>query len=202
VRIVSFEVSKSQIKSGECVRFTWQVGGAPTAIYFDGEGVGNAPDARDRCPTATKEFELRAEGHGGPVTARLTVVVQGDTEGPSVQRVADSPDPMRWPSGCIPSETTVQAYVTDESGVAAVKVVYRVVRGTEGSWQSKSMSQVQTNMYSATINASDLELSMKEPAGAEQNGTLEYRVQAFDVSGNSTSSATNTVTIMHCVIIY
>lgn len=85
-RITSFEVNRSRITVGECVRFNWRVEGSPSAIYFDGEGV-TSPDSRERCPTATKDFQLRAEGPGGADTESLTVVVvepspTPDTEGP------------------------------------------------------------------------------------------------------------------------
>ena len=225
VRIVSFEVSKSQITAGECVTFHFQVEGA-TAIYFDGEGA-TSPDSRDRCPTATREFELRAEGHGGPVTARLTVVVQpGDTTGPSIQRVAHTPALFYYHESypCSPSQVTISAYVTDPSGVNAVKVVYRVVQGQRvGQWQSKSMPQAQTDTYSQTIGGSDLELSLDPPVQCGQlrgsryygsptrsssfqcaqaiicAGKLEYYVQAFDAVGNrSDSSPIRSVDFQYC----
>jgi hypothetical protein len=208
LRIVSFEVSKSQIFQGECVRFDWQVEGSPTAIYFDGEGV-TSPDSRERCPTATREFELRAEGHGGPVTARLTVVVQpGDTTGPSIGRWAGSPGLIYWdeddecgpPAGSI--QATINAYnITDPSGVSAVKVVYRMQGGT---WQAKSMNEVQTGTWSATIGPNDLELSLNPPVtqrcGAQNS--LEYYVQAFDSVGNRTDSQVRTATVEYCCIVY
>jgi hypothetical protein len=204
VRIVSFEVSKSQINAGDCVRFNWVVQGSPSAIFFDGEGV-SSPDSRDRCPTATREYELRAELNDLVVDrATLTVVVvPGDTTGPAIQRWAVSPGLIHWDQydSCTPIEVTVNAYnITDPSGVAAVKVVYRM-KG--GSWQSKGMNQVQTGMWSAIIGPNDLELSLNPPVsqtyGAQKS--LECYVQAFDDVGNSTNSDTRTVTVEYCHIV-
>ena len=212
VRIVSFEVSKSQIKSGECVRFTWQVGGAPTAIYFDGEGVGNAPDARDRCPTATKEFELRAEGHGGPVTARLTVVVIQPSPtvntGPSITNISESSNDMDYPEGGCTScayltYVTINASIFDQDGVTGPKVTYRIAQG--GQWQSLAMTQTQTALYSATIDGAALQKSLYPPVPGgpvcTTTTTLEYYIQAYDGVRNSSQSPTGTVTVHYCYII-
>jgi len=206
VRILSFEVTKSQINDGECVRFDWVVQGSPSAIFFDDEGV-TSPDSRERCPTATREFELRAELNGQVADrATLTVVVApGDTTGPVIGRWAVSPGLISWDQydSCTPREVTVNAYnVTDPSGVAAVKVIYRM-KG--GSWQSKGMNQVQTGMWSAIIGPNDLELSLNPPvtAGATAPGTnsLECYVQAKDDFGNSTDSNWRTVTVQYCHIV-
>jgi hypothetical protein len=208
VRIVSFEVSESQTTTGGCVRFDWVVQGSPSAIFFDGEGV-SSPDSRDRCPTATREYELRAELNG-QVADRATltvVVVQGDTTGPTITRVADSPDPIWWhentpcqPSTLYPNQVTISARIADESGVYAAKVTYRM-KG--GSWQSVGMSQVQTGWYSATIGANQLELSLNPPVGQTYGAvnSLEYYVQAFDQANNRTDSPSRTVTVEYCYIV-
>jgi hypothetical protein len=202
-RIVSFEVTDSQIVSGECVTFSWEVAGFPTAIYFDGEGVGN-PDSRQRCPTSTKEFELRAEGPSGTDTERLTVVVvSGDTTGPSIGRWGLSPTLINWNQNdnCSSREATINAYnVTDPSGVSGVKVIYRM---TGGTWQSKGMTQAQTASYSATIGPNDLELSLNPPVAPTygQQNSLEYYVQAIDDLGNTTNSQVRTATVQYCVIV-
>lgn len=203
-RIVSFEVSKSQITLGECVTFSYVVAGSPTAIYFDGQGVAGPAGSVDRCPTATREFELRAELNNQVADrATLTVVVlPGDTTGPEIARWAVSPGLIYWNEydNCTPREVTVNAYnITDPSGVSAVKVVYRMKNGT---WQSKGMTQMQTGMYSATIGPNDLEKSLNPPVTYQgESNSLECRVQAFDTVGNQSQSDVRTVTVQYCVIV-
>jgi hypothetical protein len=84
--IISFEVNRNQITAGQCVRFSWRVEGSPSAIYFDGEGA-TSPDSREKCPSATRDFELRANCPRGVDTQSIRVVViepspTVDTEGP------------------------------------------------------------------------------------------------------------------------
>jgi hypothetical protein len=185
VRIVSFEVSKSQIFQGECVRFDFRVEGA-TAIYFDGEGA-TSPDSRDRCPTATREFELRAEGYGGPVTARLTVVVlqpsptPGDTTGPSIVwknqiTNAQVTNPVWCGQYCSPycGYIDVNAIVTDPSGVSAVDLYCSYGGGGE-AWCAaftKGRSELWTARYTPNLGS----------------GKYQYRIRAVDDSPNSNVS--------------
>jgi len=153
-------------------------------------------------PPATTTYTLRAVGPGGQTTAQVTVVViPGDTTGPSIARWAVSPALIYWDQydSCTPREVTVNAYnITDPSGVSGVKVVYRM---KNGSWQAKSMNQVQTGMWSATIGPNDLELSLNPPVtvGATAPGTnsLECSVQAFDSVGNQSQTEVRTVTVQY-----
>jgi hypothetical protein len=203
IKILSFEVSQSQVASGQCVHFTWLVQGSPSAIFFDGEGV-TSPDARDRCPTATRDYDLRVEVNGQVAdSATLTVVVvPGDTTGPVIGRWAVSPGLIYWDEydSCAPREVTVNAYsVSDPSGVSGVKVVYRM-KG--GSWQAKGMTQVQTGLWSATIGPNDLELSLNPPVAHGAQNSLECRVEGFDSVGNQSQTDVRTVTVQYysCVV--
>ena len=153
---------------------------------------------------ATTTYTLRAVGPGGQTTAQVTVVVvQGDTTGPTITRVADSPDPIYWHENdacqppTYPNQVTISASITDGSGVSAAKVTYRM-KG--GSWQSVGMNQGQTGWYSATIGANDLELSLNPPVARSYgaNNSLEYRVQAFDAVGNQSESQVRTTTVRYC----
>lgn len=194
-RIVSFEVNRSQITAGECVRFSWRVDGSPTAIYFDGEGV-TSPDSRERCPTATKEFELRAEGTGGGDTARLTVVVvqpsptPQDTAGPLIQNET-GPQLMWAPDGstCRDEEPyQFQANVSDPSGVLWVKLMYSIDQGAE---QSGGMQLVSGSTY---------RLQYKLPNLQGDGGTFRWRIRACDKVNpmNCSDSSTHDVTILDC----
>lgn len=214
VVITMFEANKTQIMLGECpVTFSWQVQ-APTAIYFDGQGVTSNPGSGDRCPTSTRSYELVAHGYLGPVTESITIVViqPSDTEGPNIGRVGHSPGKIFWDQydSCSPPtypiETTINAYnITDPSGVDMVKVAYRVVEGKlNGQWQTKAMSQVQTGVWSATIGPNDLELSLNPPVsyGVGNTSTLEYYIQAFDGVGNRSDSSTRTLIVECCILLY
>ncbi len=212
--IVSFEVNPSTITLGGCPHFTWQVEGDITAIWFDGEGVGNYPDSRDRCPTATRAYELHAEGPGGTDTESVTVVVAqasptpGDTDGPVITRIAESSNHMNWPDpqcyDCqYPNQVTITAYISDPSGVSGAKVTYRINAGG-AVWRDIGMTQVQTGMYSATIGPADLVNSLNPPVPTGTcftTSSLQYYVQAFDGLSNHSQSPTGAVTVHYCYII-
>jgi hypothetical protein len=196
-RIVSFEVSDSQITAGECVRFSWRVEGQPTAIYFDGEGV-TSPDSRERCPTSTRDFELSAEGPSGADTERLTVVVvqpsptPGDTEGPLIQNET-GPQQMWAPDGSACRENEpyqFQAKVSDPSGVLWVKLVYSIEDGPE---QSGGMQLVSGTTY---------RMNLTLPNRQGDGGTLHWRIRACDKVNpmNCSDGGTHTITILDCPI--
>ena len=188
VRIVSFEVSKSQITRDECVRFTWRVE-APTAIYFDGEGVGNAPDSRDRCPTATREFELRAEGQGGPVTARLTVVViqpPEDTTGPIITNVEPEPQLRVVCVGkyCAADDRylDIEATVTDGSGVGNVQLYHTAPPGG-------GEPEPQREMYgNFTRSGGNVWVIRYTPPEDFYAGIIKFEIKATDDSPNLNTS--------------
>jgi hypothetical protein len=194
-RIASFEVSSSQITAGQCVRFSWRVEGQPTAIYFDGEGV-TSPDSRERCPTSTRDFELRAEGPNGGDTERLTVVVVqpsptlGDAEGPLIQNET-GPQQMWAPDGSACREDEpyqFQAKVSDPSGVLWVKLVYSVEDGPE---QSGGMQLVSGTTYRMSLTLPNLQ---------GDGGSFRWHVAACDKVNpmNCSDSATHTTTIVDC----
>jgi hypothetical protein len=138
-RIVSFEVSDSQITAGECVRFSWRVEGSPTAIYFDGEGV-TSPDSRERCPTSTRGFELRTESPGGADTESLTVVVvvqptpTPDTQGPPAPSLVSPTGGIEVPCADPDHVKLDWNPVTDPSGIDTY--IVKVEKEVSGNWQS------------------------------------------------------------------
>lgn len=73
-RIVSFQANPLSIAQGQCTILNWAVEGVISAVYFEGEGVGDH-DSRQRCPGQTKTFNLRAVGPGGEDTDSVTVTV-------------------------------------------------------------------------------------------------------------------------------
>jgi len=213
-RIVSFEVSKSQITLGECVTFSYVVAGSPTAIYFDGQGVAGPAGSVDRCPTATREFELTAELNNQVVDrASLTVVViqpsPTTNTGPSITNVSESTNDVDWPepfcTQCqYPSQVTISANISDPDGVAGAKVSFRIKAGG-AQWQALPMNPGRTGAYSATITGEWLQKSLDPPvpygAVCSSTSSLEYYVQAYDGLNNYSQSGTGTVTVHYCYII-
>jgi hypothetical protein len=145
-RIVSFEVTRGQITAGECVTFNWRVEGAPTAIYFDGQGVATNPGSAEKCPTATRDFQLRAEGPGGETTEMLTVVViqasptPQDTQGPAAPSLISPIGNATL--GCADVKLRWQA-ATDPSGI---KRYYVKVEKVTGSFKSGAWTTTDTEL--------------------------------------------------------
>jgi hypothetical protein len=167
--IASFEVSRSQITAGECVTFSWRVEGSPTAIYFDGEGVTN-PSSADECPTATRDFQLRAVGPGGETTESLTVVViepspTPDTAGPPAPGGLSPRN--NQPQGC-GAITLRWNPATDPSGISTY---YIKVEKVTGSYKSGAWATADTQY---TIAAAWLECGQ----------SYRWAVSAQDGAGN------------------
>lgn len=72
--IVSIRANPSSITQGQCTTVSWAVEGVISAVYFDGEGVGDH-DSRQRCPAQSTTYDLRAVGPGGEDTANVAVTV-------------------------------------------------------------------------------------------------------------------------------
>jgi len=121
-RIVSFDVSRSQITAGDCVTLSWRVEDFPTEIYLNGQGLANNPGSTDKCPQETTTYTLVARGPGGEDSASRTVEVTQpleDTEGPEIENVSHSPSTAY----CSQNHTVeISASVTDPSGVGSVRL--------------------------------------------------------------------------------
>jgi hypothetical protein len=135
--IVSFEVNRTQITVGQCVRFNWRVEGSPSAIYFDGEGA-TSPDSRQKCPSATRDFVLRAECPRGADTQSIRVVVvepspTPDTEGPPAPSLISPTGNAEQSCGAV---TLRWRRPNDPSGISTYYVKVEKVTGTftSGAW--------------------------------------------------------------------
>jgi hypothetical protein len=188
VRITSFEVSRSQIGLGDCVRFNWTVEGPASAIFFDGEGV-TSPDSRDRCPTTTKEFVLRAEVNGQVADrATLTVVViqpPEDTTGPNITNVQPEPQLRIVCVGkyCAPADRylDIEATVTDASGVRSVQLFHTLPGGGEQTPQQ----QLYGNFTKSGGNVWVIRYTPPELLSA---GIVKFEIKATDDSPNRNTS--------------
>jgi len=139
----------------------------------------------------------RSESPTGTVT-----VAYCDTTGPDISGITESDDPIYWPpTYCDPDQVTVSALVYDPSGVAAVKLTYRVVAGgNEGEERSLSMTEKTAwlTYWVATVGSEELKRSLDPPTeGASV--TLQYYIQAYDREDNRSTSSTGTVTVVYCL---
>jgi hypothetical protein len=153
--------------------------------------------------SVTLQYYVQAfDGEGNRSQSPTGTVTVGycDTTGPDISGITESDDPIYHPpTYCDPDQVTVGASVSDPSGVAAVKLTYRVVAGgNEGGWQALPMNQTGQTMYEATVGSEELERSL-DPPTAGASGTLQYYVQAFDGKGNRSQSPTGTVTVGYCL---
>jgi len=189
IRIVSLEVSRSQITLGDCVRFNWTVEGQASAIFFDGEGV-TSPDSRDRCPTATKEFELRAELNGQVADrATLTVVViqpPEDTTGPIITNVEPEPQLRVVCVGkyCAADDRylDIEATVTDGSGVRNVQLYHTAPPG-------RGEPEPQREMYgNFTRSGGNVWVIRYTPPEDFYAGIIKFEIKATDDSPNLNTS--------------
>ena len=79
VAIDSFTAEAMRIEKGRSTLLTWQVRNATT---LDVDGRRAAPgETREVSPLETTTYVLTARGHGGPVEARVTVVVEAQKSG-------------------------------------------------------------------------------------------------------------------------
>ena len=88
---------------------------------------------------------------------------------------------------CGPCEMEVYAEVTDPSGVAGVKLVYKGPKET--TWQSKPMTNTGGTSYRTTLNPDNWNW-----------GTLEFYVLAYDNRGNPSESLHLKMDVHACVI--
>ncbi len=189
IRIVVFEVSRSQIALGDCVRFNWTVEGPASAIFFDDEGV-TSPDSRDRCPPATKEFELRAELNDQVADrATLTVVViqpPEDTTGPIITNVEPQPQLRVVCVGkyCAADDRylDIEATVTDGSGVRNVQLYHTAP-------PSRGEPEPQREMYgNFTRSGGNVWVIRYTPPEDFYAGIIKFEIMATDDSPNLNTS--------------
>jgi hypothetical protein len=143
------------------------------------------------------------EGYSSQSPKGTVTVAYCDTTGPTISGISESDDPVYWPATyCDPDQVTVRAFVSDPSGVAEVKLTYRVVGGGKaGDWQTLDMTK-KTGLWmiywATTVGSEELKKSLDPPTeGASV--ALQYYVQAFDGEGNWSRSSTGTVTVVYCL---
>ncbi len=192
---VEFSAERASLTAGECTRLLWRVEGAGV-VLLDGADV-DPEGQREVCPAATTTYRLQAFSETGSEERLVTVTVSPppDTVGPTVTGLGHNPEYIWGGTMCGPTEATVSVTVSDPSGVAAVELHYRVVRGSEqGQWRVLSMARAGGGSYSRVLTLADLSASL--PLYGDD--VVEYYVVARDSVGNVSQSGTRSFLVRLC----
>jgi hypothetical protein len=172
---------------GECTTLRWDVEYA-AAVFLNGGGVPGH-GTQQVCPDSTTTYNLHVEAPGGNVDRSVTINVspRPDTQGPDISGLKSSEGAIDYScEHCpLPCKTDISANVTDDSGVAWVKLIYKPPKEGE---RSAGMANVGGSTYRATINANGWNA-----------GTLEFWVRAQDNKGNVSESGHSTIKVEDCV---
>jgi len=172
--IVSFQANPAQVQEGQCTTLSLAVEGFISEVWLDGEGVRDH-DSRDRCPSETTTYTLRAKGPGGEVSESLTVSVLTDNDGPSIGNVGQSVNSVYCVSGT--KEIEISAGVEDPSGVRSVDLYCTHSDGGGENW---------CGGFSRTGNTWTVTYIPLEHAICD--GTMDYRIRATDDSARANES--------------
>ena len=172
---------------GECTTLRWDVEYA-TAVFLNGGGVPGH-GTQQVCPASTTTYDLHVEAPSGNVDRSVPINVSAppDTQGPDISGLKSSEGSIDYSCDhCSPPcKTDISANVTDDSGVAWVKLIYKPPNQGE---RSGGMNKVGGSTYRATVNANGWNA-----------GTLEFWVRAQDNKGNISESGHRTITVEDCV---
>ena len=144
--------------------------------------------------------QVAESNEGNNEYRRTWRVVSGDTSGPVLKPSASS-RMMYWPTQyCSPYEVTISTYANDESGVAWVRLTYRVIddTGKEGQWVTRDMVMTGTATYAYTLTGDDLVASLNPPVHSTQ-GRVEYYITAADTHGNTSRADMPDLQLLYCV---
>ncbi len=195
--VIDFWADAYTLESGECTNLHW-VASLADAVTLQGQSVGNS-GSQSMCPTQTTTYGLRVESSGEITERSITITVQipepQDSNPPEINNISHTPQEIWNYSTCGPDAFTIQAEVSDPSGVESVQVHLRVVKdGTPGAWVTTSMAS-SGNTYQAQVNPDLLKSSMDK-----YRGTVEYYLTANDNEGNSAQSSTHSIPVNDCLI--
>lgn len=115
-----------------------------------------------------------------------------DTTPPAVNTISASAYDVYYQTGCGANTLTVQAYVTDDSGVGSVTLILNYVGKSLGA--NIPMTPIGGNMYQATYDVGGQAYSVLSGA----NGQISIIVQAQDTLGNTSSGDGGVVNVSFC----
>ena len=185
--IATLHFHRELLVQGECTTLRWDVEYA-TAVFLNGGGVPGH-GTQQVCPASTTTYDLHVEAPSGNVDRSVPINVSAppDTQGPDISGLKSSEGSIDYSCDhCSPPcKTDISANVTDDSGVAWVKLIYKPPNQGE---RSGGMNKVGGSTYRATINANGWNA-----------GTLEFWVRAQNKKDNVSESGHRTITVEDCV---
>jgi len=193
--VVHFSADDTSLTSGECTRLRWEVVSA-TAVSLDGVSVALL-GSQQACPAQTTTYSLHVTAPSGDVDKSVTVTVSAaaDTAGPDVSGIGHSPAFIWDGASCGATTATINAQVSDASGLSEVVLHYRALRSPKGGvWRTLGMSVAGGGTYQATLGPSELTASLALYGG----GSVEYYIVAVDTKGNSSQSGTGSFEAKLC----
>ncbi len=212
-------VNQGEVSSGP-FGVTWQTDPNSSVAYCSWNVNNLAPDETQtlQCPAGTQQQGFLPAGNYTTVaiadaynqvqesdennnrTSAALQILSGDTSGPVLKPSTDSSKIYWPPQYCTPYEVTIRTYARDESGIAWVRLTYRVIddQGNTGQWVTRDMTLSGTDTYLYTLTAADLEASLNPPVHSNQ-GRVEFYISAADTVGNITRQDMRPLELLYCL---
>jgi hypothetical protein len=178
----------------------WGLTGEPYMIYVyvtawdsSWHGLGFAGPIPVRwLPCSSGSGPTPTFTHAPVVIPTNTSVPPADTTPPSVTITQINPsDTGYYYTGCGPNSITVQAQVTDASGLSSVTLTYQYSTGTSASL---AMTSLGGGTYQAVL---PLDINTYNALHGV-NGTVSFTVSATDTRSNTATASGGPVTLMYC----
>lgn len=186
-----FWVDRDTVQAGECTTVRWHVSGV-RAYWVDGNaGAGDDGDM-EICPCDDETHTLhvvKADGSEHDLSVSVSTRGEcaappppppGDDEGPSIEEAWLEPRGTS-DTGC---RVFAHAQVSDESGVGWVRFHWAI---DGDGWNTIDMGHLGGNDYESPV-----------PGTSGGSGTIEFRVEAGDVHGNTSQNGPNQQNLPFC----
>lgn len=195
--VIDFWADVYTLQSGECTDIHW-LASLADSVKLQGKSVNNS-GSQNVCPTQTTTYYLQVKSSDEIMERSVTITVQipepQDIDPPEITNISHTPQEIWNYSTCGPDTFTIQAEISDPSGIKSVKAHIRVVKdGSPGSWITTSMS-ASGDTYQAQISPDLLKNSMEK-----YRGSVEYYLSAEDDAGNTAQSGTRSIPVNDCLI--
>ncbi len=215
---IQFSADTYDLPAGGCTFLRWSSVYVEKA-YLNGEPV-ELMHSRQVCPASTTTYTLRGESSGGSMEETVTINVTPtnipttevpvipppveppsptpDVQGPNIAAISKSVESIYDGTTCGVASNTINASITDPSGVSEVVLWYRASKNSPaktGEWRSIAMTKTSGNSYQALLGVTQLTSSLT----LYTDGTVEFYIIAKDGIGNTTQSGTLTFVTILCL---